>query len=83
MDIDRFFHGTAPELVDHQRIGLTDTGTTKESDAYAFGVLAWEASPTPECPMGKPLNGVRPFLRFSLGELHSPTRVGLQGFTRC
>ena len=44
VDIDRFFHGAAPELVDHERFGLTDTGATTASDVYAFGVLAWEVS---------------------------------------
>lgn len=44
MDIDRFFYGAAPELADHERFGLTDTGVTKASDVYAFGVLAWEVS---------------------------------------
>jgi len=43
---DGFFHGTAPELVDPPRFGLTDAGTTKASDVYAFGVLAWEVGPT-------------------------------------
>ena len=42
-NIDRFFHGVAPELVDPPHI-LTDAGTTKASDMYAFGVLAWEVS---------------------------------------
>ena len=60
VDIDRLFHGTAPELVDPQCFGLTDTGTTKESDVYAFGVMAWEVSPTPECPIGKLLNKAGP-----------------------
>ena len=44
VDIDRFFHGAAPELVDPQRFRLTDTGATTASDVYAFGVLAWEVS---------------------------------------
>lgn len=44
VDIDRFFHGVAPELVDPESIGLSDTGATKASDVYAFGVLAWEVS---------------------------------------
>jgi len=44
--VDRFFNGTAPELVDPRRFGLTDIGTTKASDTYAFGVLAWEVSTT-------------------------------------
>ena len=44
VDIDRFFHGAAPELVYPQSSGLIDTGPTKESDMYAFGVLAWEVS---------------------------------------
>ena len=42
VDIDRFFHGAAPELADNECIGLSDTRATKASDVYAFGVLAWE-----------------------------------------
>ena len=68
--IDRFFHGTAPELADPQRFGLTNTGTTKESDVYAFGVLAWDVSPTTKCLKGKLLNEAGLFLRFSLGEFY-------------
>ena len=45
VDIDSFFPGAAPELVGPQHLGLVDTGATKDSDMYAFGVLAWEASP--------------------------------------
>ena len=46
VDIDRFFHGAAPELASyHEHFdGLTETGATKASDVYAFGVLAWEVS---------------------------------------
>ena len=44
IDIDRFFYGAAPELIEHQRFGLTDTGATKATDVFAFGVLAWEVS---------------------------------------
>ena len=83
MDIDRFFHGAAPELVNPQHFGLTDTGATKASDIYAFGVLAWEVSPTLEYLVSKLLNGVERILRFLLGEFRSLMRVGLQGFTRC
>jgi len=49
VEIDMFFHGAAPELVHPQRFGLADTGATKDSDMYAFGVLAWEVSPILEC----------------------------------
>ncbi|KAF9646942.1 kinase-like protein [Thelephora ganbajun] len=42
MDIDRFFHGSAPELVGIQRFWSVGTGATKATDVYAFGVLAWE-----------------------------------------
>ena len=83
VDIDRFFHGAAPELVDPQRFGSTDTGATKASDIYAFGVLAWEASLTLECLMNELLNIVGPVLRFLPGKFHSLMRVGSQGFTRC
>lgn len=44
MDVDRSFHGAAPELIDPQRFRLTDSGATMASDVYAFGVLAWEVS---------------------------------------
>ena len=42
VNIDRSFPGTAPELIDPQRWGLTDTGATVASDVYAFAVLTWE-----------------------------------------
>jgi len=83
VNIDTFFHGAAPELVDPRRFGFTDTGATRASDVYAFGVLAWEVSPTLDRLMSESLNGVGPVLRFSLGEFHSLTRVGSQGFTQC
>jgi serine/threonine protein kinase len=44
VDIDRLFHGAAPELVASRRFGSPDTGATKASDVYAFGVLSWEVS---------------------------------------
>ena len=43
-DIDRFFHGAAPELIDPQRFGFVGTESTKASDIYAFGVIVWEVS---------------------------------------
>ncbi|KAF9642190.1 kinase-like protein [Thelephora ganbajun] len=42
MDVDKFFHGAAPELVGIQRFGSVGTEATKATDVYAFGVLAWE-----------------------------------------
>ena len=44
VDVDRFFHGAAPELVDPQRFRMTSAGATMATDVYAFGVLAWEVS---------------------------------------
>ena len=44
VDIDRFFHGTTPELADHEHFGLSTAGATKASNVYAFRVLAWEVS---------------------------------------
>ena len=43
-EVDRFFHGAAPELIEPQRFRLTNTGATAATDVYAFGVLAWEVS---------------------------------------
>jgi len=83
VDVDRFFHGAAPELVHPQRLGLADTGITKDSDMYAFGVLAWEVSPTLESLTGELLNGVWLFLRFSLGKSRSLKRAGLLGYFLC
>jgi len=69
VDVDRSFYGAAPELFDPQHFGLTDTGATKESDVYAFGVLVWEgfrsASTVPRRGGGIPgvysvLSGRRP-----------------------
>ena len=42
VDIDRFFHGAAPELVDPQHVGSSSPGVTKASDVYALAVLSWE-----------------------------------------
>lgn len=44
VDIDRFFHGAAPELVNPQHVGSSGTGATKASDVYALAVMAWEVS---------------------------------------
>jgi len=46
-DIDRSFHGVAPELIDPRRWGLSDIGATMASDVYAFAVLAWEVRMEP------------------------------------
>jgi serine/threonine protein kinase len=45
VDIDRFFHGAAPELIEPQRLRSANTGATKASDTYAFGALALEVCP--------------------------------------
>jgi len=83
VDVDRFFHGAAPELVDPRRFGLTDTGATKDSDMYAFGVLTWEVGCALEWINGQLLTDVGSFRRFLLGESRSLKRVGSQGSTRC
>ena len=44
VDVDRFFHGAAPELVDPGRFRSTNTEATTASDVYAFGILAYEVS---------------------------------------
>lgn len=44
VDVDRFFHGAAPELADPRRWGARGAGASKASDLFAFGVLAWEVS---------------------------------------
>ena len=65
VDNDRFFLGAAPELADPGRFGLTDTGATKSSDVYAFGVLAWEVSIEVVARAQYPQNGTFPHQVFS------------------
>lgn len=51
MDAELLFYGTAPELV-RPNPRKSSTRTTKESDVYAFAILAWEVS---YLPLGRPL----------------------------
>jgi hypothetical protein len=44
VDVDSFFHGAAPELIEPQCFRLINTVATTASDVYAFGVLAFEVS---------------------------------------
>ena len=44
VDVDRSFYGAAPELLDPQRFGFADAKSTKASDVYAFGIIAWQVS---------------------------------------
>jgi len=69
VEIDRFFHGTAPELVDPQRFRLTDTGATKESDVYSLGVVGWQVILIIGCLMGELLNRVGPFFQIFTGQV--------------
>jgi hypothetical protein len=69
---DLYLHGFAPELVDPSLSGLTRFPRTKNSDVYAFGVLAWEVSSMLEYLMCELHNGADIFLRFSLGKHRSP-----------
>ena len=80
VDIDRFFQGAAPELVDPQRFGFVCAEHTKASDVYAFGIIAWEVSRVYMNPSGRnrKCNGI--ILRVLPGEFHSTTRARLLGF---
>ena len=74
-DPNWYFRGLAPELIDPLSPRSGDPPllpTTKDSDMYAFGVLVWDVSSRLECLICELLNGVGIFLRFLLGELHSP-----------
>jgi len=46
MDAELLFYGSAPELV-HPNPPKSRIRTTKESDVYAFALLAWEVSYSP------------------------------------
>lgn len=81
ISVDRFFHGTAPELVNPQRFRLTNTGVTKATDMYAFGTLAWEVSGGGINTSGRVLRWGE--ARFSPDKLHSLTGTRLQGCIRC
>jgi hypothetical protein len=73
MDIDRFFHGAAPELFGYRSLEPTDTGATKASDVYAFGALAYEVSARfKEWAFDKQLRGDLT-TRYSPATPHSPT----------
>lgn len=72
VDVDRFFHGAAPELIDPQRFGIIGTEVTKASDIYAFGVIAWEVSRLHVTSCGRNTDRDEIILRFSLGEFRSP-----------
>ena len=80
VDIDRFFHGAAPELIDPQRFGFVDTGSTKESDIYAFGIIAWQVSRLDSNSSGKHDEMIS---RSSLNGFHFPMRARSQGCVRC
>jgi len=41
-DAERLFCGIAPELINPQAFGLVHARTTKATDMFAFGMLAWE-----------------------------------------
>ena len=58
VEIDRFFSGAAPELIDSQPFGSPGAGATKVSDAYAFAVLSWEVRMKFVEPLDKSLNGM-------------------------
>jgi len=49
-DAERLFCGIAPELINPQAFGLVHARTTKATDMFAFGMLAWEVSRFSACP---------------------------------
>ena len=82
-DVDRPFHDAAPELIDPRRWGSVDTRATMASDVYAFAVLALEVRGKLVGSVDKPLNEADFAIRFSLGDLPSPTEALSQGFVQC
>jgi len=83
MDIDRSFHGAAPELIDPRRWGVTDAGATMASDVYAFAVLAWEVRVKLAFRFDSPPNEMGLAFRFSLDDLRFRMRALSRGFIRC
>lgn len=80
-DVDRFSHGAVPEAAaDLQGWDVSDAGVSKESDVYAFGVLAWEASIKFLYPIGWATDLTA---RYSLAKFHSTTKESLQPLILC
>jgi len=59
MDAELLFYGTAPELV-RLRSPRSRIRTTRESDVYAFAILAWEVSCFPQRSSRRSLNRTDP-----------------------
>lgn len=49
VDTERLFCGIAPELINPDAFGFAHARTTKATDMFAFGMLAWEVSRTFVC----------------------------------
>jgi len=80
---DRSSRAAASDLIGVRPWGFNDTGATMANDVYAFAILAWEVSLMFVVSLDKPLNGIGLVDRFSLGSLHSPTRLLWPVLIRC
>jgi len=65
------FCGVAPELLDPQAFGLVHARTTKATDMFAFGMLAWEVGRVFVCLSISRYSSIGPGSRFSPGSPHS------------
>ena len=80
---ERLFCGIAPELIHPHAFGFVHARTTKATDVFAFGMLAWEVSQFFACPSVSRYSLVGAGSSSLPGDPRSPGRSKLRWCSRC